>query len=128
VVEVNIIIITIIIIIIIIMIIIIIIITIIIQNITFTEESGWLTRYSDGLDGPGSISGRFNNFLFSTASRPTLGPTQPPIQWVPGGGGAFPPGIKQQGREADPSPPSNAEVMNGGAIHPPHHTSSWHSA
>jgi phosphatidylserine synthase len=22
-------------------------------------------------------------FLFATASRPTLGPTQPPIQWVP---------------------------------------------
>jgi hypothetical protein len=23
-------------------------------------------------------------FLFSTASRPPLGPTQPPIRWVPG--------------------------------------------
>jgi len=23
--------------------------------------------------------------LFATASRPTLGPTLPPIQWVPGG-------------------------------------------
>jgi hypothetical protein len=37
----------------------------------------------------------------------TLGPTQPPIQWVPG---AFSLGIKRSGREADHSPPSSAEV------------------
>jgi hypothetical protein len=41
-------------------------------------------------------------FLFSTASRTTLGSTQPPIQWVPG--------VKWPGREADKSPPANAEV------------------
>jgi hypothetical protein len=35
------------------------------------------------LDGRGSKSGRIKIFLFSTASRPVLGPTQPPIQWVP---------------------------------------------
>jgi hypothetical protein len=35
--------------------------------------------------------------LFS-ASRPVLGPTQPPIQWVPR---VLSPGIKRQGREAD---------------------------
>jgi hypothetical protein len=35
------------------------------------------------------------------------GPTQPPIQWVPG---AFSPGVKRQEREADHSPPTNAEV------------------
>jgi hypothetical protein len=34
-------------------------------------------------------------FLFTTASRTALGPTQPPIQWVPGGG-VFPWG--QSGR------------------------------
>jgi hypothetical protein len=34
----------------------------------------------------------------STSSRPALGSTQPPIQWVPG---ALSPGIKRQGREAD---------------------------
>jgi hypothetical protein len=55
------------------------------------------------------------SFLFSTTSRPTLGPTQPPIQWVPG---APSPGVKRQGRETDHSPPSSAEVKNGGAIPP----------
>jgi hypothetical protein len=46
-------------------------------------------------------------FLFSTASRTALGPTQPPIQWVPG---ALSLGVKRLGREADHSPPSSAEV------------------
>jgi hypothetical protein len=31
------------------------------------------------------------NFLFDTVSRPAVGPTQLPIQWVPGGG-SFPGG------------------------------------
>jgi hypothetical protein len=48
------------------------------------------------------------NFHFSTSSRPVLGLTQPPIQWVPG---ALSPRVKQQGREADHSPPTSAEVM-----------------
>jgi hypothetical protein len=34
--------------------------------------------------------------------RPALGSTQPPIKWVPG--------VKRQGREADHSPPTTAEV------------------
>jgi len=41
-------------------------------------------------------------FLLATASRPTLGPTQSPTQWLPG--------VKRSGREADHSPPSSAEV------------------
>jgi hypothetical protein len=36
-----------------------------------------------------------------------LGPTQPPIQWVPG---AHSLGVKQPGHEADHSPPTSAEV------------------
>jgi hypothetical protein len=44
---------------------------------------------------------------FSTSSRPTLGPTQPPIQWVPG---ALSPGVKRPGCEADHSAPTSAEV------------------
>jgi hypothetical protein len=48
-------------------------------------------------------------FLFTTASKTALGgPTQPPIQWVPG---ALSLGVKRPGREADHSPLSSAEVI-----------------
>jgi hypothetical protein len=47
-------------------------------------------------------------FLFDTVSRPALGPTQPPIQWVPR---ALSLGVKRPGREADHSPPSSADVQ-----------------
>jgi hypothetical protein len=46
-------------------------------------------------------------------SRPALGPTQPPIQWIPGN--LFP-GLKRGERETDHSLPSSAEVKNVGAI------------
>jgi hypothetical protein len=46
-----------------------------------------------GVEGVGSFPGRGKIFLFSTASRPALGPTQPP--------GALSLRIKRQGREAD---------------------------
>jgi hypothetical protein len=49
------------------------------------------------------------NILFTTASRTALGPTQPPIQWVPG---ALSLGVKQPVCEPDHSPPSSAEVKN----------------
>jgi hypothetical protein len=48
-------------------------------------------------------------FSFATASRPTQGPTQPPIQWVPL---AVSPQVKRPGREADHSPPSCAAVKS----------------
>jgi hypothetical protein len=42
-------------------------------------------------------------------SRPALGPTQPPVQWVPG---VLSQGVKARpGRDADRSPPSSAEVV-----------------
>jgi len=41
---------------------------------------GTATRY--GLDGPGIESRGGQDFPYSP--RPALGPTQPPIQWVPG--------------------------------------------
>jgi hypothetical protein len=48
-------------------------------------------------------------FLFTAASRPALGPTQAPIQWVQG---ALSLRVKRPGRDADHSLPSSAEVRN----------------
>jgi hypothetical protein len=45
-------------------------------------------------------------FHFDTVSRPALGPTHPPMQWVPG---ALSLGVKRPECEADHSPPSSAE-------------------
>jgi hypothetical protein len=46
----------------------------------------------------------------ASVSRPALGPTQPPVQWVPR---VLSPGVKARpGRDADHSPPSGAEVEN----------------
>jgi hypothetical protein len=53
-------------------------------------------------------------FLYS-ASRPALGPDQPPKQWIPG---VLSSGVKRPGCEANYSPPSIAEVKNGGVIPP----------
>jgi len=55
-----------------------------------------------GLDGPG-IETRWGRD-FPYLSRPALGPTQPPVQWVR----VFPRGKERPGRDADPSPPSSA--------------------
>ena len=57
-----------------------------------------------GLDGPGSNPGRDEIFR---QSRPALGPTQPPVQWVSG----LSRGKLQPGRAADHSPPSSAAIM-----------------
>jgi hypothetical protein len=46
-------------------------------------------------------------WTIDTVSRPDLGPTQPPIQWVPGDLSL---GVMQLEGEADHSPPSSAEV------------------
>jgi hypothetical protein len=46
-------------------------------------------------------------FLFTTASRPALGRTQPPIQWEEE---ALSQGVNRHWREADHTPPSIAEV------------------
>jgi hypothetical protein len=57
--------------------------------------------------------------VFSAASRPAMGPTQHPIQWVPG--------VKGPGREADHSPPDSAEVKKMWVYTSTPHTSSWRS-
>jgi hypothetical protein len=48
-------------------------------------------------------------FLFTTASRPVLGPTQPRIQWIPR---ALSLGVKRLGGEANNWPPSSVEFNN----------------
>jgi len=57
-----------------------------------------------GLDGPG-IESRLGRG-FPHLSRPALGPTQPPVQSVPG----LSRGKERPECEADPSPPSSAAV------------------
>jgi hypothetical protein len=79
------------------------------------------------------IRGRYNGFdsrqckifLFSTKSRSTLGPTQPPIQKVPG---ALSPRVKWQRREAEHSTPFSVEVKKSGGIPPLPPMASWHNA
>jgi hypothetical protein len=60
-----------------------------------------------GLDGPG-IESRWDRD-FPRLSRPFLGLTQPPIEWVPG----LSRGKVRPGRDADPSPPSSAVDIIG---------------
>ena len=72
---------------------------------------GMATRY--GLDGPG-IETRWERY-FPHPFRPTLGPTQPPIRWVPG---AFP-GVKRPERDDNDSPSSNDEVRERVELYSP---------
>jgi hypothetical protein len=51
---------------------------------------------------------KIKNVLFTISPRPTLGPTQPPIQWVPGN--LCFTQVKRQGLETDHSPPNSTEV------------------
>jgi hypothetical protein len=57
-------------------------------------------------------------FLFYIILVPALGLTQPPVEWVPEDIFLA---VKQPGCEVDHSPPSSAEVKNGGAIPPLFH-------
>jgi hypothetical protein len=83
---------------------------------SFTGDcSSQFSRCSDGLlvgwPAFDSWQGQ-ESFLYSTAA---VGPTQHPIKLV---AGALSPGVKRPGRESDHSPPSSANVKNGGAILP----------
>jgi hypothetical protein len=66
--------------------------------------------YGLGDRGSGTIPGGGWEYL-SLPPRPDWlrGPTQAPIQWVPG---AVSLAVKRPGREADHSPPSSADVKN----------------
>jgi hypothetical protein len=90
-------------------------------------EPGWLSQYSDWAT-VWTTGARFpaGTYLFDIASRPLLGPTQPPTEWVPR---ALSPAVKRTGREANNSLPSIAEVKEWVElyIHFPN-TPSWRGA
>jgi len=66
------------------------------------------------LDGPGSNPGGWRDFPYP--SRLALGPTQPPVQWVPG---HFP-GVKRPGRGVNHTPPcSKGKVVPLQALRSP---------
>jgi hypothetical protein len=68
----------------------------------------WYNAELRGLDDRGIESRQgLGTFLLATASRPALGPIQPPVQWVQG---ALSLEVKRSGRAADHSPPSSADV------------------
>jgi hypothetical protein len=72
------------------------------SNVDRNSSVSTATRY--GLDGPGIESQRGRDFPHP--SRPALGPTLPPIQWVPG---LFP-AVKATGAWRNHSPQSSSEV------------------
>jgi hypothetical protein len=63
--------------------------------VTFTSRTAYQANLSEDFEFPVLLINK------------TMGPTQPPIQWVPGDLSL---GVKRPGREADHSPPSSAEV------------------
>ena len=70
----------------------------------FTKTVIFATRY--GLDGPGIESRWGGGGDVPHLPRPAPGPTQPPIQWVPG----LSRGVRRPGRGVDHPPPPSAEV------------------
>jgi hypothetical protein len=99
--------------------------------IYFITGAGVAQSYRDWLRagrprGRSSSPGRVKYFLFSTSSRQALRPTQPPIRWIPGGGGLSP-GVKRPRRETDHSYPSSAEVKKMWIYISTPNTPSWRS-
>jgi hypothetical protein len=79
----------------------------------FTWISSGSIVSDHGLDdraiGVRSLAGQ-KIFPLTSVSRPALGSTQPPVQWVPG---VLPPGVKARpGHDSNHSPPSSAEIEN----------------
>jgi hypothetical protein len=70
-------------------------------------ETGKAINYGLHYRGIGVRIPVVKNVLLSTSSRPALGHTQPPIQWVPW---ALFPGVKRLGNKSDHSPATSAEV------------------
>jgi hypothetical protein len=83
-----------------------------------TQESGQLSGTAPGyeLNGWGFDSRQgLRIFFFTAESGPALGPTQPALQWAPRDLSL---GVKRPKREADNSPPSNADIKNAWSYTP----------
>jgi hypothetical protein len=74
----------------------------------FQSVQRWAKGWTIGVLGFDSWRG-VGIFLFTTAYRTALGPTQPPIQWI---SGVLSLGVRWPGREADHSTISSAEAKN----------------
>jgi hypothetical protein len=85
------------------------------QTLSHDSSVGIATDYGlNGVLGFDSRQGLWS-FLFTTLSRTALGPTQPPIQWVPG---ALSLVINRPGHEAGRSPQPSSEKRMRGATPP----------
>jgi hypothetical protein len=89
----------------------------IIRAVIAQSVQRWATGWTIGVLGFDFRRG-LRNFLFTTVPRTPLGPTQPPIQWIPGAVSLV---VKRPGRDADHSLPSSAEVKECVELylHPP---------
>jgi hypothetical protein len=82
-----------------------------VRTVVAESAQRWFTGWTIGVLGFDSLRG-LGIFLFTTASRTALGPTQPPIQGVRG---SLSLGLKRPGREAYHSPhlvPSSKNEWN----------------
>jgi hypothetical protein len=91
------------------------------SGLTSNSDSYWDSSINIGM-GYGLDSWRTRDFSVLIDSRQALGPSQPLIHRVPG---VLSLGLKQQGPEADHSPPSSVEVLNGGTMPPVPLLSTW---
>jgi hypothetical protein len=86
-----------------------------------TREPGYLSQYNDrlraGWTRGRSLSPNRGKTFLSTSSRPVLGLTQSPTQWVPRDLSL---GVKRSGREADHSLPSSAEDQESADLYIDH--------
>jgi hypothetical protein len=91
-----------------------------------TRKCSWFMYCATSRRVAGSIRGREGNF-FSFIHNVHTGCGAQPAAYPVGIGGSLSLGVKRPFGEADHSPPSSAEVKNGGAI-PSSPTSSWSGA
>jgi hypothetical protein len=83
-------------------------------NVSHLQTSVLCVSFSSSYTLPVSVSVSYEtnvspSYIHSTCQQLALGPTQPPVQWLPE---ALSLGVKRLGCDADHSPPPNAKVKN----------------